>query len=188
MQRGKKIILLSHCILNVNAKVEGFEPYESLVKELTDYLYENKVGIIQLPCPEMAIYGIKRWGHVKDQFNYNFFKKSCEIFLESTVNQLESYLGAGYHIVGCIGVDGSPSCGVNLTCKSSEWKGEMSMKPELSSILADVSMVEEKGIFMEVLEKMLIENNIDIPFIGINEENFKESLFEIREFIVNNSK
>ncbi len=42
MQRGKKIILLSHCILNVNAKVEGFEPYESLVKELTDYLYEIK--------------------------------------------------------------------------------------------------------------------------------------------------
>ena len=62
------------------------------------------------------------------------------------------------------------------------------MKPELSSILADVSMVEEKGVFMEVLEKMLIENNIDIPFIGINEEHFKESLFEIREFIVNNSK
>ena len=79
MQRGKKIILLSHCILNVNPKVEGLEPYESLVKELTDYLYENKVGIIQLPCPEMAIYGIKRWGHVKDQFNYSFFKKSCEM-------------------------------------------------------------------------------------------------------------
>lgn len=183
MARGKKIVLLSHCILNVNAKVEGFEPYESLVKEIVDYLHKNKIGIIQLPCPEMALYGIKRWGHVKDQFDYKFFRDTCKELLNPIINQLESYTNAGYSLIGCIGVDGSPSCGVSLTCRSSQWRGEMHMNPNLDAVLSNVDMVNEKGVFMEVLENSLKENNIEAEFIGLNEENIEISLSEVFKFI-----
>lgn len=183
MHRGKKIILLAHCILNVNAKVEGFEPYQSLIKEVTDSLFENHIGIIQLPCPEMAVYGIKRWGHVKDQFDYKFFKDTCRDLLSPIMNQLESYTNSGYNLVGCIGIDGSPSCGVNLTCRSKDWRGEMSMKPDLESILSNVEMVNEKGVFMEVLENALNEIGLDVPFIGINEESMESSLSQVHAFI-----
>ncbi len=52
MRRSKKIVLISHCILNVNSKVEGLAQYENNSLELVKYLIENKFGIIQLPCPE----------------------------------------------------------------------------------------------------------------------------------------
>ncbi len=54
MRRSKKIVLISHCILNVNSKVEGLAQYENNSLELVKYLIENKFGIIQLPCPEAS--------------------------------------------------------------------------------------------------------------------------------------
>ncbi len=61
MKRSKKIVLLGHCILNVNSKVEGLAQYENNSLELLEYLIENKFGIIQLPCPEAGFYGMRRW-------------------------------------------------------------------------------------------------------------------------------
>lgn len=69
MKRNKKIALVSHCILNANSKVEGLSEYGGMLKDVMNYLMDEGYGIIQMPCPEMAIYGIKRWGHVKEQFD-----------------------------------------------------------------------------------------------------------------------
>lgn len=66
---NKKIIILSHCILNEYSKVKGYdkdENYEPNTLDFMKMLMENNIGIIQLPCPETTCYGLKRWGHVKD--------------------------------------------------------------------------------------------------------------------------
>ncbi len=54
INRAGKLVLLSHCLLNVNAKVYGLAKYEGALAGLTGFLVEEGFGIIQLPCPEMG--------------------------------------------------------------------------------------------------------------------------------------
>lgn len=100
MNREKKIVLLSHCILNCNSKVEGLSTYASSIKSLVNFFMDSGIGIIQFPCPEMEIYGIKRWGHVKEQFDTAHFRKTSRELLKSTVGQIQNYMKNGYEIVG----------------------------------------------------------------------------------------
>lgn len=46
MKRAKKIVLISHCYLNVNAKLEGIAINSSALKQLINILMENDFGII----------------------------------------------------------------------------------------------------------------------------------------------
>lgn len=183
MKRTRKIILVSHCILNSNSKVEGLSQYEGIFKEIVDMLHDKGIGIIQLPCPEMIIYGIKRWGHVKEQFDTLFYRENCRKMLKPIICQVKSYIDAGYEIVGVIGIDGSPSCGVNFTC-SGDWEGTPS-KGDIDHKIKDLKEAEGFGVFMEELKKYLEEYDIEIPFTGINENDVYSSLKDISEFLNN---
>ncbi|MDX9917618.1 MAG: hypothetical protein RBT15_06315 [Gudongella sp.] len=182
MLRSKKIILVSHCILNANSKVEGLSQYQGIIKELVDLIDEKKLGVMQLPCPEMIVYGIKRWGHVKEQFDTLFYRENCREMLKPIVWQLKSYIDTGYEIVGVIGIDGSPSCGVNFTC-SGDWEGDSSSKDDLDHKIKDLKEIEAPGVFMEEFQKYLSEYNIDIKFTAIDENDVYNSLDNIKTFL-----
>lgn len=182
MKRNKKIILICHCIINSNSKVEGLSQYGGIFKEFVNLIAEKDIGIIQLPCPEMIVYGIKRWGHVKEQFDTLFYREQCREMLRPIVQQTKSYIDAGYEILGVVGIDGSPSCGVNHTC-SGEFRGEISNNDELESILETLKEVKGSGVFMEELKSYLEEVGIKIPFTAINENHVYSSLDKIAEFI-----
>lgn len=182
LERSKKIILTCHCILNSNSKVEGLSQYEGIFKEIVDLIHENGIGIIQLPCPEMIIYGIKRWGHVKEQFDTLFYRENCREMLKPIIAQVKAYKDSGYEIVGVIGIDGSPSCGVNLTC-SGGWMGELSSNDNIHNIIKDLKEINESGVFIEELKKYLEEYHINIPFSAINENDVFSSLNDIKNFL-----
>lgn len=182
MKRNKKIILVSHCILNSNSKVEGLSQYEGMLKEAIDMIYEKGVGIIQLPCPEMIIYGIKRWGHVKEQFDTLFYRENCREMLKPIIGQLKSYVDTGYEIVGVLGIDGSPSCGVNFTC-SGDWEGDPSSKDDIDHKIKDLKEISGTGVFMEEFQKYLKEYNLEIPFTAIDENNVFDSLDNVKELL-----
>ncbi|MDC7236601.1 MAG: hypothetical protein PQJ45_02375, partial [Sphaerochaetaceae bacterium] len=89
----KKIVFVSHCILNVASKVvmynkEEMDKEDALRKEFLNKAINNDVQIIQLPCPEFTLYGAKRWGHVSNQFNNVFFKNHCRKILEPIIEQI----------------------------------------------------------------------------------------------------
>lgn len=74
----KKIIFVSHCILNTASKVvlynqTDMDAEENLRKKFMHKAIDQEVQIIQLPCPEFTLYGPKRWGHVSNQFDNTFF-------------------------------------------------------------------------------------------------------------------
>lgn len=183
MKRSKKMVVLSHCILNVNAKVEGFDPYPSMMKEVLDLLHQKGYGILQLPCPETSLYGMSRWGMVKEQLSHSYGKEAMRKLLKPTIHQIETYLDNGYHIPLVIGIDGSPSCGVHFTCSNTNWKGEMSSHPDLSSLLKEITLLPEKGIFMELLEEELKSRNIHLSFLAVDEEKYQQSIETIKAFI-----
>jgi predicted secreted protein len=178
MKRDKNIVVVCHCILNCNSKVEGLSEYRGAL-DFTKKLVDSGIGIIQLPCPEMMIYGIKRWGHTKEQFDNLFYRAQCKNMLEPYVMQFDSYIKSKYNIKGLIAIDGSPSCGYNKTCSSHSWFGELSGCPNLIDKIHDVKCIDGMGIFMEELVNMLKQYNLDIPIIGLDESNLEKSVDNI---------
>lgn len=91
MKRNREIVVVCHCILNCNSKVEGLSEFKG-AQNIAINLINKGYGIIQLPCPEMIMYGINRWGHVKEQFDNLFFREQCRQMLIPHVRQFNEYL------------------------------------------------------------------------------------------------
>ena len=175
MKRNKNIAVVCHCVLNCNSKVEGLSEYEGAL-DFTKKLVDGGFGIIQLPCPEMILYGIKRWGHAREQFDNMFYRSQCRTMLLPYIMQFEGYIKSNYNIKGIIAIDGSPSCGYTKTCSSPIWFGELSGCSDLNKKIDDIKCVSGMGIFIEVLVDMLKEYDINIPIIPLDESNLDKSV------------
>ena len=173
----KKIIVLSHCLINPFSKVVSFkesnEEFEMKKKELLSLFFENGVGILQLPCPETTCYGLKRWGHVKEQFDTPHFREVSDLLLKEPINQIEEYINNGFSVLGIIGINGSPSCGVDKTC-SGDWYGEIGSNENLSEMISSIKLINEPGVLIERLYKLLEVKNLDVPVVGIDSLNIDE--------------
>lgn len=177
----QKILFVSHCFFNDGAKLKNQNLFEMEKerKNKREFLKKNLdagVEIIQLPCPELILYGINRWGHAASQFDTVFFRKESRKMLELYILQIEEYSSCPerFEILGIVGVDGSPSCGVTFTYDG-EWGGEFNGNTNLSDTLATLKKEEKPGIFMRVLKDMLMEKGYEIPFYSL--EYFEKNIF-----------
>ena len=64
----KKILVVSHCLLNTASKVKRFKEEsiraeEALRQDILKEAIGSGIQILQLPCPEFIMYGPCRWGH-----------------------------------------------------------------------------------------------------------------------------
>ena len=175
----KKVLFVSHCILNTASKVvlynqEEMEAEEKLRKEFLNLAINNDIHLIQLPCPEFTLYGAKRWGHVSNQFDNIFFKKHCRKILEPIIDQLKEYLDNEnmFEVLGFVGVDGSPSCGVDYTCVG-DWYGSFEGRTDLDKTLATADLTKGSGVLFSVLKEMLKEENVNVKVSSLfaNEPN-----------------
>ena len=168
MNRIKKIAIISHCIINQNSVVKGEYKDINIFFPFIKKLFEENIGILQLPCPETECYGLRRWGHVKEQFDNCGYRKYVEKIVNSFVDIIKEYINNEYEIVGIYGIAGSPSCGVNLTC-SANWEGEISLYKDKEDIVSRIKMINESGIFMEIFKSVLDKNKINIPFYDVDD-------------------
>ncbi len=112
MQRSRKIVLVAHCLLNVNSRVEGIARYPSvhpLICELADRDY----GVIQLPCPELPFEGLDREPQDLEYYDTPEYREHCRKHATRVAEDVAEYLRNGYAIGPVVGVEGSPSCGVD---------------------------------------------------------------------------
>ena len=130
--RSKKVIFISHCILNINTRYFGGAFRSDSIHEIIELIQKKEIGLIQMSCPEQ-----KAWGGLLKPYMWMGFgiKKTILyyfrfIFLplfkfytglvynklaNEVVNNIMDYIKSGFHVVGIIGVDGSPSCGILKT-------------------------------------------------------------------------
>ncbi|WP_097015291.1 CD3072 family TudS-related putative desulfidase [Anaerocolumna aminovalerica] len=169
-----KILIVSHCILNISSKVVSYNQEEikqenANREKLIKYVLKNNIQLLQLPCPEFLLYGAKRWGHVKEQFNHPYFRKQCREMLEPIIMQLKEYASypERFQLLGIIAIDGSPSCGYHMTCKG-DWGGEFTGCPDLHKKFYNLYMAKEPGIFMEEMISFLKKENVDIPIMDLS--------------------
>lgn len=183
MDKVKKVILLCHCVINEKSKVKKteFNPPGD-IKEFINLLIDNEIGIIQLPCPEMTCYGLKRWGHVKEQFDTSHYRKICRELFQPYLEQIIEYISNDYKIIGLVGIEGSPTCGIYKTC-CGKWGGELGSNPCLQDTLNTIILADESGIFIEEIKKILSENNISFPLIDFNKNDIATFMNKIMPII-----
>ena len=172
----EKILVVTHCILNRASKVkrydiEDIKEENKLRKELLKEVLDKDIELLQLPCPEFTMYGSKRWGHVKEQFDNPFFRKNCRKILEPIVEQLKEYSlnKDKFQILGIVAIDGSPSCGYNFTCKGN-YGGELGGCSNLDEKIKSIRVEKEAGVFIEELEILLDKNNLKIEIKTMKEQ------------------
>lgn len=165
MDRSKKIILVSHCLINQNVRPLGGEKYSGIVKELLELLSESGVGIIQIPCPQMEFSdGLNRKSKSKDSYDNNGFRAKCQKLSCSVIETIESYLSKNYEILGILGVEQSSTCGVY-------------------QIQNGKRNVPGKGIFIEELEREMEKKNFQVPIIGVNLNNIFSSMEKVQSLL-----
>lgn len=124
-KRSRKVVLVAHCVLNQNSKIDGCAHYPGPINEVTELLSSAGCGIVQLPCPELMHLGLDRRAdnqsartiesedtRVARLMFENEGRLCCRQIAEETAYQAKEYLKNGFEIVGMLGINGSPTCGV----------------------------------------------------------------------------
>lgn len=166
--RSKRVILLAHCLLNQNSVVSGKARRPGPVGELVKLLVDEGVGIVQLPCPELAHYGLRRFWAVKEQFDNPGFRARCRGIASEVAAVVEEYLRNGYEVLGFVGVNGSPSCGVREH-GSGDWMGD----PREAG---RYRRAPGPGVFVEELTRVL-----DVPLLEWDWRDVEGSLERLAE-------
>lgn len=145
MKRGKKLVLISHCIINQNSVVFPLGRAFGAFK-FVSLLLEEGIGIIQLPCPELKHLGIRREPMDKASYDTPEYRALCSSLTIPIVAELKQYIENGYNLCGLIGIGQSPTCSIN----------------------------NERGIFMEELFNTLIHEELIINYIDVPEDYVDE--------------
>lgn len=167
MKRDRKILVLSHCLLNVNSKIDGLAPYHG-ASRIVSAAVSQGYGLIQLPCVEQAVLGGRRWGSVYSQCDFPGFRQKSRELLKPVVDQIEDFTNNGYEIKAIVGINGSPTCGINYI-PVGNWGGEVGYQYGLNEKIDSCTIEKGMGVMMEELKSMLEERGISIPFLAVDE-------------------
>ena len=186
--RSGRVIFVSHCLLNENVRYLGGATRLGAVDELVDAAQSGGVGFCQMPCPEQVAWGgvLKRrlllaygadrrhprmmrlapWFLAYTRWRYRRLARAV-------ANDVADYCRSGYDVVGMVGVDGSPSCGVRCTLDV----------PRVLDVLAAcdpsaidtatfndrvvlTNVVPGEGLFVSALRRELRRRRLDIPLFA----------------------
>ena len=158
--RSQKVAFLAHCLLNQNAISDGTAVRPAGFPEMVSYLLEHGVGIVQLPCPELLCLGLDRGDpqgaersvvventRIRRAMAQAEPSRRLARLVADTMAQLLEYRRYGFQVVGILGANRSPCCGVDTTSQ-------------------DDQEVPGMGVFLETLSRRLEEVGWKIPKVG----------------------
>ena len=154
--RKRKVVFLAHCFLNINPRFPQGCAFAGANVPVVNTLLKHDLGIIQMPCPEFLCLGLEKelYGEVPASELRECFRDIAT----GVVDQIQAYLKLGYEISGIIGMNPSPSCGVEV----SKGKGTM------LGLDRDTSEIEEPGVFIEEVMRLAEQRGLqDLPYFGI---------------------
>ena len=146
MKRSRKVMFVSHCLINANSKAATSSKHKAYYEGIVEKILHNDVGIIQAPCPEL-LYGVDRPPMNKEFYDTPEYRNHCKEIIDSLIETYKIYSENNYQILGFVGIEGSPTCGVSMTH---------------ITVNGEPKKVKGKGVFIEELEKKCIEKGIDL--------------------------
>ena len=176
-QRSKKILLVAHCVLNQNAKIDRCGRYPGAILEASQALISSGVGIVQMPCPELMALGLDR--QVERENNASIESEDervaqlmrqkvnlshCHDIAADLIYQIQQYQKNGFTVLGILGMNGSPTCGVET-----RWGN---MREE-----------EGAGVLIEALREQLDSVQISLPTRGIKAQEPEAAVEIVKELL-----
>ena len=154
-------MLAAHCILNQNAISDGTADFPGADRELVHRLLQAGIGILQMPCPELHCLGLDRGdpkggarpvleenSRIREAMGQAAAARILSTLVERVIFEVEEYRKHGFEIVGLIGINRSPSCGVETTSRlNQEEPGQ--------------------GVFIEALRAAFAVRGLPVAMIGI---------------------
>jgi predicted secreted protein len=158
----KTVCYLAHCLLN--AKVDAGARCEGVAAPVVALLREHHCTIRQMPCPELAFGGLRRFWAVREQYDTPVFRAHCRRLATPIAQQIRADLAAGARVV-ILGIDGSPTMGVELTAASEHWGG----RPDEPRV-EDYPVSSGPGLFTETLIELLGDERPHVRIVGIGQD------------------
>ncbi len=175
--RSKSILFVAHCILNQNSISDGTATYPASVVEIVELAGVHQVGIVQMPCPELMCLGLDRGdvhGSASPVVEENtrirkaMSRRPAAARLRSLVKQLvfqiAEYRKYGFDVRGIVGINRSPSCGVETTSDHNQ-------------------EVEGQGVFIAALRRELEKNGLAVAMVGIKDAEPEKAVAAVRKLM-----
>ena len=175
--RSKKVLFVSHCVLNQNSISDGTADYPGFIEEVVALLSRSQVGVGQMPCPELMCLGLDRGNvegsgsevvventRIRGVMEQEAANRKLGQLVQQVVFQIREYQKYGFDVRGVVGINRSPSCGVETTSK-------------------DNQEVSGEGVFIEALRKELEKNKIYPTMVGIKASEPGEAVKMVQDLI-----
>jgi predicted secreted protein len=176
-KRSKRVVLVVHCILNHNARIDGCAYYPGPMTEIVEVLADAGVGIVQMPCPELDCLGLDRSGRIREGEDIGIreallgeARAACQALVQGVMRDVMEYRKHGFAILGVVGNDGSPACGVDFTH------------------YLDSGFQPGAGAFVTMLREELERRGIALPFVATQDHQWTERLERIRALVSGEAK
>ncbi|ORW98521.1 hypothetical protein [Mycobacterium szulgai] len=185
--RGRQVVLVSHCLLNENTRYAGGATRAGAVSEVVDYLVHSGYGIHQLPCPERLAWGgvLKRYSLLlygsKGSVLYRlrgplltgfllWTKFIYRLLARRIARDVVDYERSGITVAGIVGIGTSPSCGVTKTLdlrKSLEVVAACPAASLTRDVMNDNAVLgcrrAGEGLFIRSLDRELRRRGMSVP-------------------------
>lgn len=140
-QRNNRVVAVIECILNQNARDPGAAAYPAMNFEVIGLCMKYHVGMVQIPCPEIACLGFlrkKKPGQsIREVLDTESGRKCCKMLARSVADRVEMYIDNGNRVLAVLGGNPeSPGCAVHYKTGNS-----------------DNGISEKSGIFMQALSR-----------------------------------
>lgn len=187
-RRSRRVVFVSHCLLNENVRYLGGACRPGVVGGLVRDWQAQDVGICQMPCPEQYA-----WGGVMKRLTAPAYGAEAgrlwpvrslllAVFTAYTraryrrlarrvAGEMGDYVRSGFSVAGLVGVGGSPSCGVRTTLDVRRWLEvvgryrESDLEPgRMNSEAIAANAVPGQGWFIQALDRRLHSAGIEVPY------------------------
>ncbi len=176
-KRSKRIVLVAHCVLNQNAKIDQCAHYPGAMKEIVETVLNSGAGMVQMPCPELLCLGLDRQAdlsaartveseddRVALRMREPDVRARCAGIARDLSALVEEYRKHGFDVVGVIGINGSPTCGVEIS-----W--------------ANGAEIPGPGVLIEELRRTLKDSGVALRMRGVKAYEPRQALTVAKELV-----
>lgn len=166
--RSHRFVAVIECALNQNARDTGAACFPCMNFELLELCHRYGVGILQMPCPEVAALGPERkrppGQSLRAAMDGDAGRSTCRALACEVSDTIDAYAARGCELVAVLGGNPlSPGCAVH--------HGENGLR-------------KESGVFMQALQAELRRRQRDPAFRGMRDydpEQLREDLAWFQE-------
>ena len=166
--RSYRFVAVIDCILNQNVRDCGAARFPAMNFELLQLCHEHKVGVLQMPCPELAALGFKRARKpgqtIREALDDEAGRRCCAELACSVADRIETYRAEGCQLLAILGGNPrSPGCAVHL---------------------GNDGLHADSGVFMQELHEELRRRGMETVFMSIRDhdpELLKKDLQSLRD-------